>query len=119
MHNRVNLRLIVEQAKAPVLVDAGVGTASDATVAMELGCDGVLTNTAIELAKDPICVATAMRHSPAARPISPAVCLGGSMPIRHRRSGIDLGGYSRAGSSVVALAGVLVRADLKPTRTRP
>ncbi len=61
VQNRVNLRLIVEQAKAPVLVDAGVGTASDATVAMELGCDGVLMNTAIAPAKDPIRMATAMR----------------------------------------------------------
>ena len=48
------LRIIVEQAKVPVLVDAGVGTASDAAVAMELGCDGVLMNTAIAEAKDPV-----------------------------------------------------------------
>jgi thiazole synthase len=63
VQNRVNLRLIVEQAKVPVLVDAGVGTASDATVAMELGCDGVLMNTAIALAKDPIRMAGAMKHA--------------------------------------------------------
>ena len=63
IQNRVNIRLIVEQAKVPVLVDAGVGTASDATVAMELGCDGVLMNTAIAEAKDPVRMATAMKHA--------------------------------------------------------
>ena len=57
----VNIRLIIEQAKVPVLVDAGVGTASDAAIAMELGCDGVLMNTAIAEAKDPILMARAMR----------------------------------------------------------
>lgn len=57
----VNIRLIVEQAKVPVLVDAGVGTASDAAIAMELGCDGVLMNTAIAAAKDPIKMAKAMK----------------------------------------------------------
>jgi thiazole synthase len=57
----VTIRLIVEGAKVPVLVDAGVGTASDAAVAMELGCDGVLMNTAIAEAKDPIRMARAMK----------------------------------------------------------
>jgi len=61
VQNPVGIRLIVEQAKVPVLVDAGVGTASDAAVAMELGCDGVLMNTAIAEAKDPIKMARAMR----------------------------------------------------------
>ena len=61
VQNPVHIRLIVEQAKVPVLVDAGVGTASDAAVAMELGCDGVLMNTAIAEAKDPIRMARAMR----------------------------------------------------------
>ena len=61
IQNRVTIRLIVEGAKVPVLVDAGVGTASDAAVAMELGCDGVLMNTAIAEAKDPIRMARAMR----------------------------------------------------------
>jgi thiazole synthase len=56
------VRLIVEQAKVPVLVDAGVGTASDAVIAMELGCDAVLMNTAIAGAKDPILMASAMKH---------------------------------------------------------
>jgi len=60
IQNRVTIRLIVEGANVPVLVDAGVGTASDAAVAMELGCDGVLMNTAIAEAKDPISMATAM-----------------------------------------------------------
>jgi thiazole synthase len=63
IQNRVNLRLIVEQAKVPVLVDAGVGTASDATIGMELGCDGILMNTAIAEAKDPIRMAVAMKHA--------------------------------------------------------
>jgi len=61
--NPVNIRLIIEQSSVPVIVDAGVGTASDAAVAMELGCDGVLMNTAIAEAKDPILMASAMRHA--------------------------------------------------------
>ncbi|MDI9244193.1 thiazole synthase [Marinobacter sp. CHS3-4] len=61
IQNRYNIRLIVENANVPVLVDAGVGTASDATLAMELGCDGVLMNTAIAQAQDPIRMAKAMR----------------------------------------------------------
>ncbi|MSO97603.1 MAG: sulfur carrier protein ThiS [Rhodospirillaceae bacterium] len=63
IQNPVNIRIIVEQAKVPVLVDAGVGTASDAAIAMELGCDGVLMNTAIAAAKDPIKMARAMKLS--------------------------------------------------------
>ncbi|BBC71488.1 thiazole synthase [Altererythrobacter sp. B11] len=61
IQNRVTIRLIVEGAGVPVLVDAGVGTASDAAVAMELGCDGVLMNTAIAEAKDPIRMGRAMK----------------------------------------------------------
>ena len=61
IQNRVTVRLIVEGAKVPVIVDAGVGTASDAAIAMELGCDGVLMNTAIAEAKDPILMARAMK----------------------------------------------------------
>ena len=61
--NPVNIRIIKEQSKVPVLVDAGVGTASDAAAAMELGCDGVLMNTAIAAAKEPILMARAMRHA--------------------------------------------------------
>ena len=61
IQNKVTIRLIVEGAGVPVLVDAGVGTASDAAAAMELGCDGVLMNTAIAEAKDPIMMAAAMK----------------------------------------------------------
>jgi thiazole synthase len=61
VQNPVGIRLIIEQARVPVLVDAGVGTASDAAIAMELGCDGVLMNTAIAEAKDPIKMARAMK----------------------------------------------------------
>ena len=61
IQNPVNIRLIKEQSNVPVIVDAGVGTASDATIAMELGCDGVLMNTAIAEAKDPVRMARAMK----------------------------------------------------------
>jgi len=61
IQNRVNIRLIIEQSSVPVIVDAGVGTASDAAIAMELGCDGVLMNTAIAHAKDPVTMARAMK----------------------------------------------------------
>lgn len=63
IQNPVNIRLIVEQSKVPVIVDAGVGTASDAAIAMELGCDGVLMNTAIAGAKNPVLMAKAMKHA--------------------------------------------------------
>jgi thiazole synthase len=63
IQNLVTIRLIVEGANVPVLVDAGVGTASDAAVAMELGCDGVLMNTAIAEAKDPVMMARAMKSA--------------------------------------------------------
>lgn len=61
VQNRYNLMEIVDNAKVPILVDAGVGTASDAAIAMELGCDGVLMNTAIAHARDPVRMARAMR----------------------------------------------------------
>lgn len=61
IQNPINIRLIIEQSKVPVLVDAGVGTASDAAIAMELGCDGVLMNTAIAEAKHPLMMARAMK----------------------------------------------------------
>ena len=61
--NPWNLRLIIDQAKVPVMVDAGVGTASDAAIALELGCDGVLMNTAIALAQDPVLMASAMKKA--------------------------------------------------------
>jgi thiazole synthase len=63
IRNPYNLRIILEQAKVPIIVDAGVGTASDAAVALELGCDGVLMNTAIAGARDPIMMAEAMRDA--------------------------------------------------------
>ena len=61
--NPWNLQLIIDNAKVPVLVDAGVGTASDAAIAMELGCDGVLMNTAIALARNPVLMASAMKKA--------------------------------------------------------
>ena len=79
IQNRHNLRLIVEQATVPVIVDAGVGTASDATVALELGCDAVLMNTAIAEAKDPLAMAQAMRLGVAAGRLA---FTAGRMPIR-------------------------------------
>ncbi len=61
--NPWNLQIIIDNAKVPVLVDAGVGTASDATIALELGCDGVLMNTAIAAAQNPVLMASAMRKA--------------------------------------------------------
>ena len=63
IRNPYNIKIILETVKAPVIVDAGVGTASDVAVAMELGCDAVLLNTAIAGAKDPIAMASAMKHA--------------------------------------------------------
>jgi thiazole synthase len=79
IRNPYNLRIIIENAKVPVIVDAGVGTASDAAVAMELGCDGVLMNTAVALAKDPIAMAEAMKLGIAAGRLA---YLAGRMPRR-------------------------------------
>jgi len=75
--NPWNLQIIIANAKVPVLVDAGVGTASDAAIAMELGCDGVLMNTAIAAAKDPVLMATAMKKAVEA---GRAAFLAGRMP---------------------------------------
>lgn len=83
IQNRVNIRLIVEQARVPVLVDAGVGTASDATIAMELGCDAVLMNTAIAQARNPILMASAMKHAVIA---GREAYLAGRMPKRQYAS---------------------------------
>ena len=63
IQNKINIKLIKEQSAVPVIVDAGVGTASDATIAMELGCDGVLINTAIAEAKNPVLMAESMKHA--------------------------------------------------------
>lgn len=78
--NRHTLSLIIEQTKVPVLVDAGVGTASDAAIAMELGCDGVLMNTAIAHAQNPVLMAQAMNHAVIA---GRAAFLAGRMPARY------------------------------------
>ena len=63
LQNKVNISIIIKQSKVPVIVDAGIGTASDATVAMELGCDGVLINSAIAMAKKPIIMAKAFKDA--------------------------------------------------------
>jgi thiazole synthase len=75
--NPVNIRLIIENAKIPVIVDAGIGSAADAAIAMELGCDAVMTNTAIAEARDPVKMASAMRHAVEAGRLS---YLAGRMP---------------------------------------
>jgi thiazole synthase len=79
IRNPHNLRIILENAKVPVIVDAGVGTASDAAVAMELGCDGVLLNTAIAHAKQPVLMAEAMQGAVVA---GRKAFLAGRMPKR-------------------------------------
>lgn len=81
--NPYNIRTIVEQAQVPVLVDAGVGTASDAAIAMELGCDGVLMNTAIAEAQDPVQMAAAMKLAVEAGRLA---SLAGRMPRRRYAS---------------------------------
>ena len=78
--NPWNLQLVVERVGVPVLVDAGVGTASDAAIAMELGCDGVLMNTAIAAAKNPVMMAQAMKKAVAA---GREAFLAGRMPKKH------------------------------------
>ena len=89
--NPWNLSLIIEQASVPVLVDAGVGTASDAAIAMELGCDGVLMNTAIAGARDPVLMARAMRLAVEA---GRAAYLAGRIPKRFAASDSSpTGGY--------------------------
>ena len=61
--NRDNLKKIIKNSNVPIIVDAGIGTASDATIAMELGCDGVLLNSAIAMSDNPILMAEAMKHA--------------------------------------------------------
>ena len=63
IQNKINISLIIQQSKVPVIVDAGIGTASDATIAMELGCDGVLVNSAIAQAKYPIRMARSFKNA--------------------------------------------------------
>ena len=79
IRNPYNLRIILEQSRIPVIVDAGVGTASDAAIAMELGCDGVLMNTAIAQARNPVLMADAMREAISA---GRKAFLAGRMPKR-------------------------------------
>jgi thiazole synthase len=88
IRNPANLRIIVEQATVPVIVDAGVGTASDAALAMELGADGVLMNTGVAGAEDPVRMARAMRwrSRPAGWPPTPAASRASSTPPPARRS---------------------------------
>jgi len=83
IRNKLNIRTIVENASVPVLVDAGVGTASDAAIAMELGCDGVLMNTAIAAAGKPVLMASAMRKAIEA---GREAHLAGRMPARRYAS---------------------------------
>jgi thiazole synthase len=83
IQNRYNIMAIVESARVPIIVDAGVGTASDAAIAMELGCDGVLMNTAIAEAREPVRMATAMRHGVVA---GREAFLAGRMPRRRYAS---------------------------------
>ena len=63
LQNKINISIIIKQSKVPVIVDAGIGTPSDATIAMEMGCDGVLINSAIANAKDPILMAKAFKNA--------------------------------------------------------
>jgi thiazole synthase len=91
IRNPHNLRIIIENAKVPVIVDAGVGTASDAAVAMELGCHGVLINSAIAHAKEPVLMAEAMRDAVIA---GRKAFLAGRMPMR---------AYASASSPVTGL----------------
>ena len=63
IQNRINISIIIKQSKVPVIIDAGIGTASDATIAMEMGCDGVLVNSAIANAKNPILMAKAFKEA--------------------------------------------------------
>ena len=93
IRNPYNILTIVENASVPVLVDAGVGTASDAAIAMELGCDGVLMNTAIAAAKHPVLMASAMRKAIEA---GREAFLAGRMPRRR---------YASASSPIDGLVG--------------
>ena len=83
IQNPNNFRMIREQARVPVIVDAGVGTASDAAIAMEFGADGVLMNTAIALAGDPVAMATAMKLAVQAGRLA---CRAGPIPRRAHAS---------------------------------
>lgn len=96
-----NLEIILERARVPVIVDAGVGTASDAAVALELGCHGVLMNTAIAHARDPVLMAQAMREAVSS---GRKAFLAGRMPKRR---------YANASSPVTGLLGAAARHDVE------
>ncbi|WP_295687309.1 thiazole synthase [uncultured Nevskia sp.] len=93
IQNRYNILAIIENAKVPIIIDAGVGTASDAAIAMELGCDGVLMNTAIAEARDPVLMASAMKHAIIA---GREAKLAGRMPMRR---------YASASSPIAGVIG--------------
>ncbi|WP_293368102.1 thiazole synthase [Nevskia sp.] len=93
IQNRYNLLAIIENAKVPIIIDAGVGTASDAAIAMELGCDGVLMNTAIAEARNPVLMASAMKHAIIA---GRQAKLAGRMPMRR---------YASASSPITGVIG--------------
>ncbi len=93
IQNRYNLLAIIENAKVPIIIDAGVGTASDAAIAMELGCDGVLMNTAIAEARNPVLMASAMKHAIIA---GREAKLAGRMPMRR---------YASASSPITGVIG--------------
>ena len=93
IQNRYNILAIIENAKVPIIIDAGVGTASDAAIAMELGCDGVLMNTAIAEARDPVLMASAMKHAIIA---GRQAKLAGRMPMRR---------YASASSPITGVIG--------------
>lgn len=93
VQNRYNILAIIENARIPIIIDAGVGTASDAAIAMELGCDGVLMNTAIAEARDPVLMASAMKHAIIA---GRQAKLAGRMPMRR---------YASASSPIAGVIG--------------
>jgi thiazole synthase len=103
--NPYNIRLIVEAATTPVILDAGIGTASDAALAMELGCDGVLLASAVTRAADPVRMAEAMRHAVVAGRLAAGA---GRIPRRH---------YAEASSTFEGLAELTGGAAGEPTKT--
>ena len=116
IQNPTNLRIIREQARVPVIVDAGVGTASDAAIAMELGADGVLLNTAVAGARDPVAMATAMRHAVIAGRLALPGRPDRAPPLRHGQQP----GRRRGGPLMSEFIARRFRADdLAPPEGRP
>ena len=119
--NPYNLRLIVERAGVPVILDAGVGTASDAALAMELGCDAVLCATAISRAEDPVAMARAIRLGtrPAASPTAPAASRAACTPRPRRpRRGAPSSALTQGGRRIAALPRCAPQADERDRRQR-